>query len=459
MKKIFYILISLSFVFWSGCTVITQTSSNNQQYSDPTFNVLNNYGQWMDVPGLGTVWRPYDENNWQPYYNGQWVWTDQGWMWESDEPYGWVVYHYGNWDYTIDYGWVWLPNYVWRPARVRWYHSDGYVGWAPMPPPGVSSAAVIYNSGYVNRVWVFVPEQRFYNKQVGQYRTHEMYPNMRVLRSANGERGPELRNVERFTHRRIEPVRPVRDEMNAGNRKLIRVRVPNDTELRDRTLNNANREERRQINPPARNEGQPEPGNKTRTRDQNPAAPTQPQIPPNRERERNNSNLRNNNGRNENNNRNDQNNFNNKDRNIKPPAKPVETQKPIPQKPPTRERNNNDLRNNNGRNENNIRNEQNNFNNREQNIKPTAKPVETRKPVPQKPLVRERVNDTIRSKNNNEKKINNPKPEPKKSETKNLERKKPEPKKSNIELKKKEEKSSKQERVKKEKEQKNKIRR
>jgi len=87
MKKIFYILLAIPVILLGGCTVVTQTSSNNQQYSDPTFSVLNNYGQWIDSPDLGTVWRPYDENNWQPYYNGQWIWTDQGWMLQSDEPY------------------------------------------------------------------------------------------------------------------------------------------------------------------------------------------------------------------------------------------------------------------------------------------------------------------------------------------------------------------------------------
>ena len=411
MKKIIYVLIAFSIVLLGGCVVGTQTTTTttatNEQYPDPTFNVLNNYGEWVSVPGLGTVWRPYDENNWQPYYNGQWVWTDQGWMWESDEPYGWVVYHYGNWDFANTYGWVWLPNYIWKPARVRWYRSNGYIGWAPMPPPGSSTASIIYDNRYVSRAWVFVPEQHFYNKQVGHYRTRDVSPDIRILRSSNGERAPGVRNIERVTHRRIEPVKPEREEMKAGNRHLIRYRVP-DNESTQREKNNTGREEPKQPKPPAGINRRPEPTSPTRNGNQNvtpPTKPAEPSTPATRERNNNNNNLRNNNGRNVNDTRNGQNNSNReRNQNIKPPTRAVEPQKPAPQKS-----------------------------------------------EPQKPVGREKVNDTVKSRNNNGRNVNNPRPEPKKNEIKAVEEKRPEPTQPNKEVKKKEEKAVKKGRTTKEK--------
>ncbi len=304
MKKIFFIVFVFSILIINGCGVGTRTTTTNvqpQPHPDPAYSALDNYGQWIYVAGLGTVWRPYDENNWQPYYNGQWIWTDQGWMWLSNEPYGWIVYHYGNWDFTEAYGWIWIPNYVWEPARVRWYHSNGYIGWAPMPPPGVTSAAIIYNSGYVDRVWVIVPEQHFYNKHVGHYRKKNFSPDVRILRSSNGGRGPEIRNIEEVTHRRIEPVRWTRDEIRSGGRRLIKVRVPNNSNNIDRGRNNTGREEHGQTKPPAVNNNTPNSGSKTRTRNNEPTPPRKPienAKPPTREKNRNNGDLRNNNGRN-----------------------------------------------------------------------------------------------------------------------------------------------------------------
>src|ERR1051325_5088468 len=71
---------------------------------------LASVGAWIDIPGHGHCWRPTNvEVGWRPYCNGHWVWTDLGWYWESDEPWGWACYHYGDWAYEDAYGWVWVP--------------------------------------------------------------------------------------------------------------------------------------------------------------------------------------------------------------------------------------------------------------------------------------------------------------------------------------------------------------
>lgn len=104
------------------------------------------YGNWITVPGYGLCWQPAVNPGWRPYYDGgYWQYTDAGWYWQSDYPWGDIAFHYGRWAYTA-YGWVWVPGYDYAPAWVVWRHadSDGYVGWAPLPP-----GAVFVNGGWM----------------------------------------------------------------------------------------------------------------------------------------------------------------------------------------------------------------------------------------------------------------------------------------------------------------------
>jgi hypothetical protein len=104
------------------------------------------YGGWLDVPPYGPVWRPIEAATlpgWRPYFNGgHWEYTDSGWFWQSDYPYGDIVFHYGRWVRDFRLGWLWVPGYDWAPAWVAWRQADAYAGWAPLPPgayfePGV----------------------------------------------------------------------------------------------------------------------------------------------------------------------------------------------------------------------------------------------------------------------------------------------------------------------------------
>jgi len=107
------------------------------------YDDLSQYGQWADYENYGPVWRPGQvSQDWRPYTNGRWVPTDNGYVFESQEPWGWATYHYGNWMPTQEYGWVWVPGRTWYPSTVEWRTSpenaapdDSYVGWAPIPPP------------------------------------------------------------------------------------------------------------------------------------------------------------------------------------------------------------------------------------------------------------------------------------------------------------------------------------
>ena len=101
------------------------------------YTKLDSYGDWIETSDYGYVWRPSEagrSRNWRPYTIGRWVYTDVGWMWVSDEPFGWAAYHYGRWMRLREVGWVWVPGDTWAPAWVSWRKNDDYVGWAPLPP-------------------------------------------------------------------------------------------------------------------------------------------------------------------------------------------------------------------------------------------------------------------------------------------------------------------------------------
>jgi hypothetical protein len=114
------------------------------------------HGTWVEVRGHGNCWRPSGVAvDWRPYCVGQWVWTDCGWYWESDEPWAWSCYHYGWWVVDPVLGWVWVPGIEWAPAWVSWRVGGGYCGWAPLAPHGV----VIRETAFV-----FVQERRFHER-------------------------------------------------------------------------------------------------------------------------------------------------------------------------------------------------------------------------------------------------------------------------------------------------------
>lgn len=99
------------------------------------YDNLSPYGEWIEVGDYGTCWRPRDvDDEWSPYTDGYWSYTDAGWTWVSYEDFGDITYHYGRWVRVNDFGWCWVPDYEWGPAWVSWRKTDDYVGWAPLPP-------------------------------------------------------------------------------------------------------------------------------------------------------------------------------------------------------------------------------------------------------------------------------------------------------------------------------------
>jgi hypothetical protein len=99
------------------------------------YESLSPYGEWVSAGDYGPVWHPAGvDDDWTPYSDGYWAYTDAGWTWVSYEDWGGITYHYGRWVRVGGYGWCWVPDYEWGPAWVSWRRSDDYVGWAPLPP-------------------------------------------------------------------------------------------------------------------------------------------------------------------------------------------------------------------------------------------------------------------------------------------------------------------------------------
>jgi hypothetical protein len=232
MKNRMLFLVALALAA-SGCVVIDQGTRSDQSSasygsSDEPFPVLNAYGNWIDVGIYGRVWQPAVMSDWRPYTNGQWVWTDRGWMFDSDEPFGWVVYHYGYWTQMDGLGWVWVPGTDWAPARVDWYSGDGFVGWAPMCPPQARYPDA-YQPGYEN-YWTVVPAPQFTRLNVGAYRTNAPPPRTppTASRGKASQRPPDIISIQGATHELIPARKTEQDQVRVGQRTLPRVRVEQD---------------------------------------------------------------------------------------------------------------------------------------------------------------------------------------------------------------------------------------
>jgi len=134
------------------------------------YDDLATYGNWVERPNYGWAWRPRAvARSWRPYQAGHWVWTDEGWTWISDEPYGWATYHYGRWYFDPDFGWEWIPGDQWAPAWVAWQEGADYVGWAPLPPTVDFRPGIELSVSLAPELYVFVPERQFLAPRLSGY--------------------------------------------------------------------------------------------------------------------------------------------------------------------------------------------------------------------------------------------------------------------------------------------------
>ena len=135
----FFLLYNADALAVGSANVPPMPNTLNPQFSAGSpeglfYDSLRPYGEWVWVQPNGWCWYPYNMPiDWRPYTNGYWAYTDYGWTWCSDEPWGWACFHYGTWDFDISYGWLWCPGTIWSPAWVVWRCGGDWIGWAPCP--------------------------------------------------------------------------------------------------------------------------------------------------------------------------------------------------------------------------------------------------------------------------------------------------------------------------------------
>lgn len=196
---------------------------------------LGSYGAWIQVPGYGLCWQPsvaVTDPLWRPYFNqGRWVYTDNGWFWQSDYPWGGIAFHYGRWA-RASVGWVWVPGYDWAPAWVCWRQAEGYCGWAPLPPGAVyrvgaglyfnGRLAVDVDFGLNAEAFVFVGYDHFWDRDLHRFllpreRVELVFRGSRVMNGYRVDHGRFIveglgrEHVAALTHHEVKVVEAVHD--------------------------------------------------------------------------------------------------------------------------------------------------------------------------------------------------------------------------------------------------------
>src|SRR3989339_2234259 len=214
------------------------------------------YGTWIEIDGGLVVWRPtIIKRGWAPYRQGRWIWTVDGWYWDSYEPFGYIVFHYGRWYYDDYYGWIWIPDYDWAPAWVEWRYDDSYIGWAPLPPYAVFSIniGIHFTFDYVTPYnhWHFVNynylcDPYVYKHYVGakykyrvfsntEYKNDYGYSNGRIINRGVdvGEvRSRSGKDIRQRTIQQVSDPRELTRKDRDKNNDIVRTFIPTREELR-----------------------------------------------------------------------------------------------------------------------------------------------------------------------------------------------------------------------------------
>jgi hypothetical protein len=266
------------------------------------YEPLGSLGAWVDIGPYGRCWHPSGvSSDWQPYVDGQWVWTDAGWYWQSDEPWGWATCHYGSWVNNPSYGWCWIPGTEWAPAWVTWRESDDYVGWAPCGPNRsvlgpeffVFTGTHDFGRQFHSRRDFVVNDRNIINRT--HVRNEFSTRNVNIgghERRISVNQGPAMESIQRATGRTYQ-ARPVQDVARErqpanlhqnGQQEPGRDRNGVGQEQRNRNNEQPRGTENQQGRAP-RNEQQPAPGieqQRTPRNEQQPGVPQTSQPAPNR---------------------------------------------------------------------------------------------------------------------------------------------------------------------------------
>ena len=154
MKKL---IIIIALIIW-GTIGASKSVAHVQVVSGYFYNGLTPYGSWIELDYGVVVWRPTVMRvDWAPYCDGRWIWTTDGWYWDSYEPFGYITYHYGRWYFDDYYGWLWYPDYEWAPLHPYAIFSISI---------GIHFTTTYYTPYYH---WNFVKYHYFYDPHVYNY--------------------------------------------------------------------------------------------------------------------------------------------------------------------------------------------------------------------------------------------------------------------------------------------------
>jgi hypothetical protein len=263
--------------------------STNNNADEKIYDNLSNDGDWIQIPKKDIVqeavagvneedidipsteviyiWRPrVADNYWNPYSNGSWVFTDEGWVWASNYDWGWATYHYGRWWWSDDYGWVWLPGNVWAPNWVFWRYDEDFVGWHPMGPRFYwrnRFGRTVSNNIFVTKTqnWVFTKNENFTktinnNTIVNRNMNKEILnntQNITVVNNYNNNikyKGPDVNKISKSTVQEITP-RTINHTQDMSKPKVTDKNVTlykKNTDSNSKTDNNKNNETNKNVN-------------------------------------------------------------------------------------------------------------------------------------------------------------------------------------------------------------------
>ena len=209
MKHAKIFVLSIAVVLLAG---VLAAPAQAQVSFDLAYSNLSRHGTWVVSAQYGHVWQPREYNqDWNPYYDGHWVYTEMGWTWVSDYEWGSIPYHYGTWVAEPGIGWVWIPGYVWAPSWVVFRTGPEYIGWAPVPPGYSVGMSIDFG---VSSSFVFVSSREFLAPRIRTSiipvsRTNVFINNTTIVNNIVIQNnivinnGPDIRIVEKATGKAI----------------------------------------------------------------------------------------------------------------------------------------------------------------------------------------------------------------------------------------------------------------
>lgn len=200
------------------------------------------YSSAADDEPLLFIWKPANVNSdWKPYINGRWIYTNHGWLWQSNDAWGNSTYNYGRWYNSRKYGWVWMPGYAWAPSWVRWKVSNDHIGWAPLTPKakwqsdkGIAGSNYSYKEKDAD--WVFVQKESFpdeinASKTVSPglnsdiIKKSESITDIKVENDVVTNNGPDVTDIEKRSgkkmQRRYLKFTKERNHFNYGDKDVV----------------------------------------------------------------------------------------------------------------------------------------------------------------------------------------------------------------------------------------------